>query len=60
MKALNLNKPSANEVSDELRQRVKAYGHVVSEKEETIVEKVFGGTLVSSVLCDDCHTVSRL
>jgi len=58
LKALNLNKPSVGYIPDEVRQRVRAYGRVVSEKEDTIVEKVFGGTLVSSVLCDSCRTVS--
>ena len=57
LKALHLNKPSAEEISDDMRQRVKAYGRVIMEKEDTIIERVFGGTLISSVLCDECSTV---
>ena len=58
LKALDLNKRDIGEVPDEVRQKVKAYGHVVTNLEDTLVEKVFGGTLSSSVLCDGCGTVS--
>ncbi|XP_076819337.1 ubiquitin carboxyl-terminal hydrolase 16-like [Clavelina lepadiformis] len=58
LRSLNLEKAKAKEVSDDLRRKVKLYGTQVSEKEDTIIEKVFGGTLISSVLCDGCGTVT--
>lgn len=54
---MNLLSKKAKEVDDETRNRVKNYGHEATSR-PTLVNLLFSGTLVSSVLCDECGTVS--
>nr|CAB3267546.1 ubiquitin carboxyl-terminal hydrolase 16-like [Phallusia mammillata] len=58
LRALNLERAKAKDVPEETKATIKAYGIEVSENEPSIVDAVFGGTLLSSVLCDECGTVT--
>lgn len=57
LKALNLEKVDRNTADEETKQTVKAYGIYASH---TIVEKIFGGQLLSTVVCEECKVSSQV
>jgi len=48
---------SSKKLTDKDREDIKAYGHE-ADLAPTFVDEVFGGVLVSTVLCKECSCVS--
>ncbi|KAG8194198.1 hypothetical protein JTE90_024533 [Oedothorax gibbosus] len=53
----NVVKVDPEDIDDDVKKLIKAYGCYASH---TIVEKVFGGLLISTVLCEECKMSSQV
>nr|XP_039261660.1 ubiquitin carboxyl-terminal hydrolase 16-like [Styela clava] len=56
---LGLLKKTAKDISQDTKEMVKNYGRQAS-RIPTIVDSLFSGTLVSSVLCDECGQITQV
>lgn len=57
LKAFGLERANPEEVDEETKHKIKAFG---SSASHTLVEKVFGGLLISTVLCEECKVPSQV
>ncbi|KAG1661416.1 Ubiquitin carboxyl-terminal hydrolase 16 [Nymphon striatum] len=53
----NVGKGTAENLEEDAKQKIKSYGRTGSQ---TIMEKVFGGSLISTVVCEECHMSSQV
>ncbi|XP_054707621.1 ubiquitin carboxyl-terminal hydrolase 16-like isoform X2 [Uloborus diversus] len=57
LKVFNLENVPPDEVDKSTKKLFKEYGRYAGH---TIVERIFGGLLVSTVLCEECNAVSQV
>ncbi len=59
LKAMKLTKARRDDVSEETRARVRAYGQEIDANHVSPMDRVFSGKYISHLRCDGCQMVGR-